>query len=138
LSSAIIFERTSGEMPRFTVSTISLSLGSRAEVSSGGCSINDVTLFANASAISAELIPKESSPGYIEGVIEKTWQLHLKALFSSTSLAVEAGMYLKNLVRSWIRFGERGIWLPRNSYVKRCVIAIAGPDYEAIHGPFVE
>jgi hypothetical protein len=72
-----------------------------------------VNLFAKASAISAELIPKESSLGTSKGSLKRLGELHLKALFSSTSLAVEAGMYLKKLVRSWSRFGERGIWLPR-------------------------
>ena len=97
---AIIFDRSSGEMPRFTVSTIGLIMGFKSEVSSGGCSIKDSILFAKASAISAEVIPKERSLGTSKGSLKILGELHRNVLFSRTSLAVEADMYLKNLDRS--------------------------------------
>jgi len=92
--------------------TMSLSLGPKSEVSSGGCSTKDANLLAKASTISAEVIPNESSLGTSKGSLKRLGELHLNVLLSSTSLAVDSGMYLKKLVRSWRRFGERGIWLP--------------------------
>lgn len=89
-----------------------VSLIPKPEVSSRGCFIKDANLLAKASTISPQVIPNESSLGTSKGSLKRLGEIHLNVLLSSTSLAVEAGMYLKKLVRLWRRFGERVIWLP--------------------------
>jgi hypothetical protein len=51
--------------------------------------------------------------GHIEAIIEKDLANSIStSCHAARVLPVDAGMYLKKLVRSWRRFGERGIWLP--------------------------
>lgn len=109
---ATILDCSSGSIPAFMVSTIDLSMGAKFEVFSGGSSIRDVNLFWRASTISAGVIPNDSSLGTSKGSLKRQGELHRNVPLFSTNIAVEADIYLKKLVRSWRRFGERCIRFP--------------------------